>query len=820
MKTPNKDNLWVLGGNVFNAGLGFLTFMALARVLSVAAFGEWLLYVAGFTFMEMVRAGFIHQALVKYLATARFEPLRKVILGSSWWIGIGSTAVFSLLLASIGWVFESQIAAIKMTLFFKWYPIVMWLTLPLNMGLWVSHARQQYPKMVILQLVITGGFALFVFAGFVFSNGSKSISVFTLLIVHSIVRFLASLYALLSGWSAVQFITNIRKRYLLKLVHFGKYSLFSLLGTNMLKSTDIFLIGAFLGPAAVALYQLPLKIIELAEIPLRSFATTAFPKIAQWLTAHKYEHTTRFIQNQITRFLLWMIPVWLLMQIGAGTWMKWIGGASYLSSGPIFQILLVYVLLLPADRFIGIALDSLGKPQWNTIKITLMVIINIIGDCWVLNQGGSLMLVAGVTLVNIAIGIAFGAWKMRRWLPIFSLHSRRSTVHSLKSIVHRFCIDILHFLPFIFSFSLSLLRSIFHFSFFTFHLKNRGLSTVNRRLIFLDFAKGFAILTIVLMHYGQQMQLTGWLSYLVKLGGTGIHVFFLLSGFGLMLGHYQGWQHFFKRRMSKILLPYYFFLTIMYVGHLLFSSQPISGYAFLGNLLFVQLFDESIVYSFGIQFWFISTILQFYLVFPALRAWLKKSNITVFMFACIVLSITYASVIYLTGAYQSKLWSRLFLQYLWEFALGMALAKMYQTHQFKFWQVPLKAIVVGLILGFGFMAILTFKLKTFGIIFNDYPALLGYLSLTIALFKLTQHLSNTLNNAMLWIGKYSYSLYLVHIAVLSFFLQYYLNDNPFIINFLKLPLYLSLAFIFTYIFHTIYQLIFGRESLIKILKTL
>ncbi|HAS39965.1 MAG TPA: hypothetical protein DCS93_05770 [Microscillaceae bacterium] len=415
MKTPNKDNLWVLGGNLVNAGLGFLTFMLLARLLSVEAFGEWLLYVAGFTFMEMVRAGFIHQALVKYLATARFAPLRKAILGASWWISLGTTAIFSLSLAMIGWAFEAQIAAIKMTIFFQWYPVVIWLTLPLNMGLWVSHARQQYPRMVILQLFITGGFAIFVCL-----NWAQSISVFTLLVVHSVVRLLASLYALLSGWSAIQFIIHLRKKYVHQLVHFGKYSLFSLLGTNMLKSTDIFLIGAFLGPAAVALYQLPLKIIELAEIPLRSFATTAFPRIAQWLAAHKYELTTRFIQNQITKFLIWMIPVWLLMQIGAGTWMKWIGGASYLDSGPIFQILLIYVLLLPADRFIGIALDSLGKPQWNTLKIALMVIVNIVGDCWVLSQGGSLALVAGVTLVNIALGIVFGSWKMRKWLPIFS----------------------------------------------------------------------------------------------------------------------------------------------------------------------------------------------------------------------------------------------------------------------------------------------------------------------------------------------------------------------------------------------------------------
>ncbi len=50
-----------------------------------------------------------------------------------------------------------------------------------------------------------------------------------------------------------------------------------------------------------------------------------------------------------------------------------------------------------------------------------MVVINIIGDYIVLSMGGSLAMVAGVTLVNIAIGMGFGWYKIHKTLPIHNV---------------------------------------------------------------------------------------------------------------------------------------------------------------------------------------------------------------------------------------------------------------------------------------------------------------------------------------------------------------------------------------------------------------
>lgn len=335
----------------------------------------------------------------------------------------------------------------------------------------------------------------------------------------------------------------------------------------------------------------------------------------------------------------------------------------------------------------------------------------------------------------------------------------------------------------------------------------------NKKITFIDFAKGFAIFTIVAMHFFQRVPLSGALSKGILLGGTGIHVFILLSGFGLMLSKYQGWGHFLRRRATKILLPYYFFVTLLFITNFFVPIHPnMTWYAYLGNVFFFQLFDESIVYVFGIQFWFISTILQLYLLFPALRLGLQKLGATRFVLLCVGISLSYFITLYFTQAHDSKFWSRLFPQYLWEFALGMALAKMYQTHNFQFWNLSYIWLILGFVVGFGLMAALTLYLGNLGIIINDIPAMTGYLSATILLFRLSQNIFYFLQQGMLFVGKYSYPLYLVHIAVLILFMDFITITPGLMTNIFYFLIYLLGALVFSVIYDKIYGWLYQKLS--------
>lgn len=110
----------------------------------------------------------------------------------------------------------------------------------------------------------------------------------------------------------------------------------------------------------------------------------------------------------------------------------------------------------------------------------------------------------------------------------------------------------------------------------------------NRRLVVVDFLRGFSIFTIVLMHLVQSYPLPGFLQKATSLGGAGVHVFILCSGFGLYLSSLYKpltYGQFLKRRFSKVYIPY---LIVVIISALYFGLvcdqdvlNPLLGSVFL-----------------------------------------------------------------------------------------------------------------------------------------------------------------------------------------------------------------------------------------------
>ncbi|MBN1804781.1 MAG: acyltransferase family protein [Sedimentisphaerales bacterium] len=123
-----------------------------------------------------------------------------------------------------------------------------------------------------------------------------------------------------------------------------------------------------------------------------------------------------------------------------------------------------------------------------------------------------------------------------------------------------------------------------------------------QRLGYIDFAKGFAILSIVVFHYCQPY-VSGIFSKAIMIGGTGVHLFFVLSGFGLGLSSKVGAFSFYKKRFVKILIPYYVIILIIYVINIIHPVYKDDGlYALCGHLFFYKMFDKNIIGSFGYLF--------------------------------------------------------------------------------------------------------------------------------------------------------------------------------------------------------------------------
>jgi O-antigen/teichoic acid export membrane protein len=216
----------------------------------------------------------------------------------------------------------------------------------------------------------------------------------------------------------VQSIGNANLATIKKLLSFGKYTMGTLIGTNLLKSTDTFMITWFLGPAALAAYHLPYKLIELVEIPLRSLAAIFLPQAVKQTKDHNLVVVKNLFYQYTALLTIVLLPVGLMMFLFAEEMIIVLGGATYASSANIFRCFVIYSLLLPLDRFLGMTLDILHRPHLNSVKVCLMVVINMTGNLIAIHFFASPLLVAAGTIVTIAGGVMIGWFILKRILSI------------------------------------------------------------------------------------------------------------------------------------------------------------------------------------------------------------------------------------------------------------------------------------------------------------------------------------------------------------------------------------------------------------------
>lgn len=284
-----------------------------------------------------------------------------------------------------------------------------------------------------------------------------------------------------------------------------------------------------------------------------------------------------------------------------------------------------------------------------------------------------------------------------------------------------------------------------------------------KRLQVMDYLKGFSIFTISLMHLISRMSaMPSKIVTLSAIGGTGVHVFFLCSATGLYLSylnHITSFREFVKRRFFKIYIPYIIVIIVSFLLPWMYNGSN-RIVALLSHIFLFKMFLPQYEESFGEHFWFISTIIQFYLLFiPMCKLKKKIKNKVTFASIFFCISIIWWIFCYVFGVSDERVWSSFCLQYIWEFALGFVVAELLYEGK----KIKVKSWVLLLLTVFGIglqsgMALFSNDLR----LFNDIPALIGYTSLALLLMKIT---------LAKWCGSvlstFSYEYYLIHILVFN-----------------------------------------------------
>lgn len=148
---------------------------------------------------------------------------------------------------------------------------------------------------------------------------------------------------------------------------------------------------------------------------------------------------------------------------------------------------------------------------------------------------------------------------------------------------------------------------------------------------------------------------------------------------------------------------------------------------------------------------------QFYIFFPLIIRLIRiKGGLA------LLTSLLWATIVGWLGYEDYRPWGSFFLQYLWEFALGMWLAEKVKmegwTEERMMSKLKIWHIIVGMISGMGLSAVMAWN-GGFLKLYNDIPSLVGYASMLLLVYILG---IKWVNRFFCYTSKIGYEWYLVH----------------------------------------------------------
>jgi O-antigen/teichoic acid export membrane protein len=280
------------------------------------------------------------------------------------------------------------------------------------------QGEQRFDRLLVLRLVTQGSYILSII--FLIVLGLTSLQ--QILYAYVLSAVFASTFSLLIGWARVGSIRFRTPACIRELFHFGKYSVGTTSSSNLFGTSNTYIINFMIGPEALAVYNLGQRLIELVEIPLRSFAATGMPELSAAYNQENKKQVISIMKRYTGLITVALVPVCLGAILFADVAIGIIGGSKYLATetANILRTLMIISLLYPLDRFFALTLDAIHQPKINFIKVLIMLAASVTVTFLGIYTTGSVYAVAVV--VPTLIGVEIGYWGLNRYSP-FALKS-------------------------------------------------------------------------------------------------------------------------------------------------------------------------------------------------------------------------------------------------------------------------------------------------------------------------------------------------------------------------------------------------------------
>ncbi|MGO4293452.1 lipopolysaccharide biosynthesis protein [Chitinophaga sp. RAB17] len=404
-------------GNVIMAFFNVLSFALLVRMLSLSAFGEWVLFLATYNILDQIRTAMLQSGIIKF-SSGVDEAVSRQVTGAAWYISLLLTLSF-ILLSFIVYVVAFPLFSPTWHFFLGWLGIMTLLSLPFNFATWVLQAAHRFDKIVQIRFLQNGSFL--VLLGVLFFL--KEVNLHNVLYAYSLSLLATSIYCLAFKWTAINSMAARTRQQVKDLYHYGRLIVGSMVSSSLLNYSDNLVLRTMLSPTAVAIYSIPQKFMEVIEIILRSFVATSQPTISGAANRNDWKGVSYAFCKYTGTVTIMIIPFVAGLLLFTKPLIIILAAKAYLPATDIVRIFLLSAILYPIDRFIGVTLDMINKPLINFYKNLLKLVLNIVLDIALVLMFADIRAVAIASSLNLLFAVIFGYYFLRRSLSDISIKS-------------------------------------------------------------------------------------------------------------------------------------------------------------------------------------------------------------------------------------------------------------------------------------------------------------------------------------------------------------------------------------------------------------
>lgn len=360
-----KGILWSVIQKWGRAAISVVTFVVLSRLLSPEAFGLVALATAFTVFIELFLDQGFGAAIVQ---RAELEPEH---LDTAFWINIlAGILLTAALIAGSGLVaafFEEPRLA----------PVLRWLSISFILSALSSTQTSILQRKLAFKNLAARSLGATAVGGVVgIGMAFAGFGVWSL-VGQDLVTNLAGAIIL---WRASDWRPrfNVSVKHYRELFNFGVSIVGNHALTVIIRRSDAFLIGYFLGPALLGFYtigyQLLLVIIRLVTEVTNSVAFPTFSRIQ-----HEPERMRRAFYNVTQYTSLFAFPVFIGLAVVAPELVLAAFGEKWAPSIPVMQVLSLIGILQSVLFFNGSVIKASGKPSWQFGIMLINAVCSIIG---------------------------------------------------------------------------------------------------------------------------------------------------------------------------------------------------------------------------------------------------------------------------------------------------------------------------------------------------------------------------------------------------------------------------------------------------------